>query len=122
MQCLLVLGLSFQPFSCTAGTAELSSCFLLSFQVMFSACELGVFDLLRESKESLSSKVIAESLGTSIHGAERLLDACVGLKLLRVEVKEEGGKGEIRTIPIALVLVCRQWLEINDCFRNLEVI
>ncbi|KAJ6667487.1 hypothetical protein lerEdw1_016608 [Lerista edwardsae] len=63
--------------------------FLIS-KVMFAACELGVFDLLRESKESLSSKVIAERLGTSLHGTERLLDACVGLKLLRVDVKEEG--------------------------------
>ncbi|XP_066477205.1 acetylserotonin O-methyltransferase [Tiliqua scincoides] len=63
--------------------------FLIS-KVMFAACELGVFDLLKESKENLSSKVIAERLGTSLHGTERLLDACVGLKLLSVEVKEEG--------------------------------
>lgn len=81
---------------------------------MFAACELGVFDLLRESKESLSSKVIAERLGTSIHGTERLLDTCVGLKLLSVEVKEEGGKDEILvTATITYLGVCR-WLEIED--------
>ncbi|XP_072850512.2 acetylserotonin O-methyltransferase [Pogona vitticeps] len=63
--------------------------FLIS-KVMFAACELGIFDLLRESAESLSSKVIAERLGSSLHGMERLLDACVGLKLLSIEVKQEG--------------------------------
>nr|XP_020642640.1 acetylserotonin O-methyltransferase-like [Pogona vitticeps] len=63
--------------------------FLIS-KVMFAACELGIFDLLRESGESLSSKVIAERLGSSLHGMERLLDACVGLKLLSIEVKQEG--------------------------------
>ncbi|KAM6446364.1 acetylserotonin O-methyltransferase isoform 2-T2 [Liasis olivaceus] len=63
--------------------------FLVS-KVMFAACELGVFDLLQESKENLSSKAIAECLGTSLHGMERLLDACVGLKLLEVEVNKEG--------------------------------
>uniref|UniRef100_A0A670XQ37 Acetylserotonin O-methyltransferase n=1 Tax=Pseudonaja textilis TaxID=8673 RepID=A0A670XQ37_PSETE len=58
--------------------------------VMFTACELGVFDLLQESEEKLSSKAIAEHLGSSLHGMEILLDACVGLKLLEVEVNKEG--------------------------------
>lgn len=58
---------------------------------MFAACELGVFDLLRESEDLLTSKAIAEQLGSSFQGMERLLDACVGLKLLRAEVKKEGG-------------------------------
>uniref|UniRef100_A0A8D2Q1D6 Acetylserotonin O-methyltransferase n=1 Tax=Varanus komodoensis TaxID=61221 RepID=A0A8D2Q1D6_VARKO len=49
-----------------------------------------VFDLLRNSEDALSSKAIAEQLGSSAHGMERLLDACAGLKLLRVEVKKEG--------------------------------
>ncbi|XP_033001757.1 acetylserotonin O-methyltransferase [Lacerta agilis] len=63
--------------------------FLIS-KVMFAACELGVFDLLRESEDLLTSKAIAEQLGSSFQGMERLLDACVGLKLLRAEVKKEG--------------------------------
>uniref|UniRef100_A0A8C9FRW2 Acetylserotonin O-methyltransferase n=1 Tax=Pavo cristatus TaxID=9049 RepID=A0A8C9FRW2_PAVCR len=60
------------------------------FQVMFTACELGVFDLLLESGRPLSLDVIAARLGTSIMGMERLLDACVGLKLLAVELRREG--------------------------------
>ncbi|XP_050788880.1 acetylserotonin O-methyltransferase-like isoform X2 [Gopherus flavomarginatus] len=63
--------------------------FLVS-KIMFTACELGVFDLLLESEGSLSSDAIAEHLGTSVSGMERLLDACVGLKLLEVEMKSEG--------------------------------
>lgn len=58
---------------------------------MFTACELGVFDLLSKSKETLSTKAIAEELGTSLQGTERLLDACVGLKLLTIEVKKGEG-------------------------------
>nr|XP_008119477.2 PREDICTED: acetylserotonin O-methyltransferase [Anolis carolinensis] len=64
--------------------------FLIS-KIMFSACELGVFDLLLESKELLSSAVIAERLGTSHPEMQRLLEACVGLKLLRMERKDNEG-------------------------------
>ncbi|XP_035169501.1 acetylserotonin O-methyltransferase [Oxyura jamaicensis] len=63
--------------------------FLVS-KVMFTACELGVFDLLLESGDPLSLDVIAARLGTSTTGMERLLDACVGLKLLAVELTQEG--------------------------------
>ncbi|XP_074990160.1 acetylserotonin O-methyltransferase isoform X3 [Calonectris borealis] len=68
---------------------QYSSGFLVS-KVMFTACELGVFDLLLESGEPLSSDAIAAHLGTSTTGMERLLDACVGLKLLAVELTQEG--------------------------------
>ncbi|XP_078246422.1 acetylserotonin O-methyltransferase-like [Pogona vitticeps] len=61
---------------------------LLISKVMFTASELGVFDLLLESGEPLSSGAIAEHLGTSPSGMERLLEACVGLKFLRMERKE----------------------------------
>ncbi|XP_042311972.1 acetylserotonin O-methyltransferase-like [Sceloporus undulatus] len=64
--------------------------FLIS-KIMFTACELGVFDLLLESEETLTSTVIAERLGTSHVGMERLLEACVGLKLLRIEKKDNEG-------------------------------
>uniref|UniRef100_A0A8D0H0S0 Acetylserotonin O-methyltransferase n=1 Tax=Sphenodon punctatus TaxID=8508 RepID=A0A8D0H0S0_SPHPU len=62
--------------------------FLIS-KILFTACELGVFDLLMESEGLLSSDTIAARLGTSVSGMERLLDACVGLKLLRVEMKNK---------------------------------
>ncbi|KAJ7319648.1 hypothetical protein JRQ81_019159 [Phrynocephalus forsythii] len=76
--------------------------FLIS-KVMFAACELGIFDLLKQSEENLSSKIIAERLGSSLHGMERLLDACVGLKLLSVEVKQEGDSYGIHTDALLIV-------------------
>ncbi|NXF96738.1 ASMT methyltransferase, partial [Eubucco bourcierii] len=68
---------------------QYNSGFLVS-KVMFTACELGVFDLLLETGEALSSDTIAARLSTSTTGMERLLDACVGLKLLTVELTQEG--------------------------------
>ncbi|XP_029459502.1 acetylserotonin O-methyltransferase-like isoform X3 [Rhinatrema bivittatum] len=62
--------------------------FLVS-KTMFTACELGVFDLLLEPEVPLSSAVIAQHLGSSVDGMERLLSACVGLKLLEVDLKNE---------------------------------
>ncbi|XP_062982316.1 acetylserotonin O-methyltransferase-like [Elgaria multicarinata webbii] len=63
--------------------------FIIS-QIMFTATELGVFDLLKSAK-LLNAKTIAERLGTSPTGMEKLLDACVGFKFLRVERKENEG-------------------------------
>ncbi|GCB65707.1 hypothetical protein scyTo_0004842 [Scyliorhinus torazame] len=63
--------------------------FMIS-KTMFAACELGVFDLLLEVGGPLSSNAIAERLGTSADGMDRLLAACVGLRLL--EVKEHQGE------------------------------
>ncbi|XP_041055667.1 acetylserotonin O-methyltransferase [Carcharodon carcharias] len=57
---------------------------------MFTACELGVFDLLLEDGGPLSANTVAERLGTSADGMDRLLTACVGLQLL--EVKEHQGE------------------------------
>ncbi|XP_041898019.1 acetylserotonin O-methyltransferase isoform X1 [Corvus kubaryi] len=68
---------------------QYSNGFLIS-KVMFTACELGVFDLLLESGKPLSSDAIAAHLGASTIGMARLLDACVGLKLLTVEMTQEG--------------------------------
>ncbi|NXM87072.1 ASMT methyltransferase, partial [Oenanthe oenanthe] len=67
---------------------QYSNGFLIS-KVMFTACELGVFDLLLESGKPLSSDAIAAHLGASTIGTKRLLDACVGLKLLAVEMAQE---------------------------------
>uniref|UniRef100_A0A670Y3Y6 Acetylserotonin O-methyltransferase n=1 Tax=Pseudonaja textilis TaxID=8673 RepID=A0A670Y3Y6_PSETE len=59
--------------------------------IISTACELGVFDVLKESGEPLSSTIVAERLSTSPTGMQRLLEACVGLKLLTLEWKD--GKG-----------------------------
>ncbi|XP_054830142.1 acetylserotonin O-methyltransferase-like isoform X2 [Eublepharis macularius] len=56
-------------------------------KTVFTACEMGVFDLLLGSKELLSSKMISDRLNSSLKGMEKLLDACVALKLLKVERK-----------------------------------
>ncbi|XP_032082134.1 acetylserotonin O-methyltransferase-like [Thamnophis elegans] len=60
----------------------------ITFKIISTACELGVFDLLRELREQLSSTTIAERLSTSPIGMQRLLEACVGLKLLTLECKD----------------------------------
>eukprot|EP00066_Takifugu_rubripes_P001593 XP_003962881.1 PREDICTED: acetylserotonin O-methyltransferase-like [Takifugu rubripes] len=54
-------------------------------KAIFSACELGVFDLLLKSPEPLSAQQIAQELDTSVDGAERLLDTLVGIEILEVE-------------------------------------
>lgn len=54
-------------------------------KVIFSACELGVFDLLLRSQEPLSAQHMAQVLSTSVDGMERLLDALVGIEILEVE-------------------------------------
>ncbi|XP_058042231.1 acetylserotonin O-methyltransferase-like [Ahaetulla prasina] len=57
-------------------------------KIIFTASELGVFDLLRESGELLSSLTVAERLNTSLTGMQTLLRACVVLKVLKVEWKD----------------------------------
>ncbi|XP_070607133.1 acetylserotonin O-methyltransferase-like [Erythrolamprus reginae] len=60
----------------------------ITFKIISTACELGVFDLLGESREQLCSTTIAERLSSSPIGMQRLLEACVGLKLLTLEWKD----------------------------------
>ncbi|XP_018419627.1 PREDICTED: acetylserotonin O-methyltransferase [Nanorana parkeri] len=60
--------------------------FLVS-KTMFTACELGIFDLLHDVGEPLSAAAIASHLCTNVDGTDRLLSACVGLKLLKAEMK-----------------------------------
>ncbi|KAG9464569.1 hypothetical protein GDO78_019726 [Eleutherodactylus coqui] len=60
-------------------------------KIMFTACELGVFDLLHELEEPASAATIATRLNTSVDGMERLLNGCVGLKLVKVDVKNNEG-------------------------------
>lgn len=61
-------------------------------QVIFSACELGVFDLLLKTQEPLTAQHVARELSTSVDGMERLLDALVGIEILEVETAD--GTGE----------------------------
>uniref|UniRef100_A0A8C2XJI8 Acetylserotonin O-methyltransferase n=1 Tax=Cyclopterus lumpus TaxID=8103 RepID=A0A8C2XJI8_CYCLU len=67
---------------------------LLLLQVIFSACELGVFDLLLGAPGPLSARHVAHELRTSVDGMERLLDALVGMEVLEVEPAEGTGEGE----------------------------
>ncbi|KAM9320268.1 acetylserotonin O-methyltransferase-like [Gastrophryne carolinensis] len=60
--------------------------FLVS-KTMFTACELGVFDLLLDVKEPISASAIANQLGTNVDATDSLLTACVALKLLKAEIK-----------------------------------
>ncbi|EPQ06341.1 Hydroxyindole O-methyltransferase [Myotis brandtii] len=68
---------------------QYSQGFMVS-QVLFAACELGVFDVLAEAPGPLGSEAVAAHLGTSSRGTELLLDTCVSLNLLQVEMR--GGK------------------------------
>uniref|UniRef100_A0A3B3ZW28 Acetylserotonin O-methyltransferase n=1 Tax=Periophthalmus magnuspinnatus TaxID=409849 RepID=A0A3B3ZW28_9GOBI len=56
-------------------------------KIIFSACELGVFDLLLTS-DPLSAGQIAAQLNLSADGAERLLDALVGIEILEVDTTQ----------------------------------
>ncbi|KAK9537461.1 hypothetical protein VZT92_005076 [Zoarces viviparus] len=55
--------------------------FLIS-KTLFSACELGVFDVLQASEPPLSAEEISQAVGASLDGTQRLLAACTGLQLL----------------------------------------
>ncbi|XP_065144307.1 acetylserotonin O-methyltransferase 2 isoform X1 [Paramisgurnus dabryanus] len=52
---------------------------------IFSACELGVFELLLESEKPLTAGEMAQKLGTSEDGLKRLLDLLVAIEILNVE-------------------------------------
>ncbi|KAM5289823.1 acetylserotonin O-methyltransferase isoform 2-T2 [Glossophaga mutica] len=64
------------------------SCGFMVSQVLFAACELGVFDVLAEAPEALGLDAVATRLRASSRGTEQLLDTCVSLKLLQVETRE----------------------------------
>uniref|UniRef100_A0A8C1WJ31 Acetylserotonin O-methyltransferase n=2 Tax=Cyprinus carpio TaxID=7962 RepID=A0A8C1WJ31_CYPCA len=55
-------------------------------KAIFSACELGVFDLLLQSQKPMSAVEVAQKLGTSEDGVERLLDVLVAIEIVDVEV------------------------------------
>ncbi|XP_056146024.1 acetylserotonin O-methyltransferase [Lampris incognitus] len=63
--------------------------FLIS-KTLFTACELGVFDLLLASQDPLSAQQIAQAAGASLDGTKRLLAACTGLELLSAHCQDGG--------------------------------
>lgn len=67
-------------------------------QVVFSACELGVFDALLSAQRPLSAEEIGSATGASLDGTERLLAACTGLQLLNTQ-QQEDGQGRRRQQP-----------------------
>ncbi|XP_045712092.1 acetylserotonin O-methyltransferase isoform X2 [Phyllostomus hastatus] len=81
------------------------SCGFMVSQVLFAACELGVFDVLAEAPELLGSDTVATRLGASSRGTELLLDACVSLKLLQVEMR--GGKALYKNTELSSTYLVR---------------
>lgn len=86
------------PFGNCANATGVAACLpapaFHPFEVLFAACELGVFDLLAKAPVPLGSAEVAARLGTSCRATQLLLDACVSLKLLQVETR--GGEGKLR--------------------------
>ncbi|XP_032969207.1 acetylserotonin O-methyltransferase isoform X2 [Rhinolophus ferrumequinum] len=83
---------------------EFSNGFMVS-QVLFAACELGVFDLLAKAPVPLGSAEVAARLGTSCRGTQLLLDACVSLKLLQVETR--GGQAFYENTELSSTYLAR---------------
>lgn len=61
-------------------------------QVVFSSCELGVFDALLDAERPLSAEEISQAIGASLDGTERLLAACTGLQLLNAHRDDRQGQ------------------------------
>lgn len=102
-------------------------------QVIFSACELGVFDLLLKSQEPLSAQHVARELETSEDGMERLLDALVGIEILEVENTKGTGEEEagatISSVTLYLSRPLYLWRttlttghEVTSCMTVLQII
>ncbi|XP_077473371.1 acetylserotonin O-methyltransferase [Stigmatopora argus] len=76
--------------------------FLVS-KTLFTACELGVFDVLLGSGRPLSAEEISQALGANLDGTERLLAACSGLELLETH-KQNGQVSYSNTEQASLYL------------------
>src|ERR1700722_17424222 len=68
-------------------------------KALFAAVSLGVFDSLKPKPRSVNAP--AEEVGVKADPLERLLDACVGLKLLR----RHGA--DYQNEPVASTYLCR---------------
>ena len=51
-------------------------------QALFTACDLGIFDILHTSSTPLSAQVISQNLSSNPDATTRLLDSLVSLELL----------------------------------------
>jgi acetylserotonin N-methyltransferase len=69
-------------------------------KTMFAAVSLGIFDTLEDGPKSLAE--LAQSLGLNPDALERLLDACIGLKLL-----DRQGAAYQNT-PVASTYLCKR--------------
>jgi len=73
-------------------TRSYSASSLALTQTVFSACELGVFDVLLASERPLSAEEVSQAVGASLDGTQRLLAACTGLQLLNTH--QDDGHGQ----------------------------
>lgn len=71
-------------------------------QVVFSSCELGVFDVLLGAERPLSAEEISEAVGASLDGTQRLLAACSGLQLLHTH--QDDGRGRRSDFPLYITI------------------
>ncbi|KFO22757.1 A-kinase anchor protein 17A [Fukomys damarensis] len=85
-----------------------------NIKVVFAACELGVFDLLATAPGPLDVGTVCTRLGTSFHGTELLLDACVALKLLTAETRTGKAPG-----PLDVGTVCTR---LGTSFHGTELL
>lgn len=60
-----------------------------------------MFDLLLESQNPLTASEVAQKLGTSEDGIERLLDLLVAIEIL--EVKLVQGTGDVCCLPALFI-------------------
>lgn len=58
------------------------------FQALFTASNVGLFDVLRRRPE-LDAAEVAQELKASVRGTERLLEACVSLGLLKSKERRQ---------------------------------
>lgn len=96
-------------------------------QVVFSSCELGVFDLLLGAERPLSAEEISQAVGTSVDGTERLLAACAGLQLLNIH-QDNGRCRQPHTTGLYTIQIAPSgqikcfWIELKLSYSCLFVI
>lgn len=88
------------------------SCVSLGAQTVFSACELGVFDVLLAADHPLSAEDVSRAVGASLDGTERLLAACAGLQLLNTH-RQDGQGVEQKKIKLQVFGVFLQLTKHN---------
>jgi acetylserotonin N-methyltransferase len=86
------------PDSDSAVVIELIHAFRYS-KIMFTAVSLGIFDLLGNGPRTALD--LARAIGADADALERLLNACVGLRLLRKDNSEYANE------PVAQTYLCR---------------